>query len=136
MQIEPEAIALLLNYSWPGNVRQLENVIQRAIILASDATVRARDIVLNAQEEDCADLVNLVDIGDYNPSCSFERHIRDYKVKLAIAAVRQHNGNKTLAARSLGITRAYVHRLIRLADSDPFLEEDIPLVTAAGAQNA
>jgi len=38
--------------------------------------------------------------------------------RLAINAVREHNGNKTLAARSLSISRAYLHRLIRLAEPD------------------
>jgi len=47
------------------------------------------------------------------PSDSFERLLRDYKVKLANAALRDNNGNKTLAARRLHISRAYLHRLIR-----------------------
>ena len=53
---------------------------------------------------------------------SFERQLRDYKVKLAVAAVRENNGNKTLAARSLCISRAYLHRLIRLAEPEPLPE--------------
>jgi hypothetical protein len=61
----------------------------------------------------------VVDIGDYQPAGSFERQLRDYKIKLAVAAVRENNGNKTLAARSLCISRAYLHRLIRLAETDP-----------------
>ena len=58
------------------------------------------------------------------PTASFERQLRDYKVKLAIDAVRENNGNKTLAARSLGISRAYLHRLIRLAEPDLIFEQD------------
>ena len=46
---------------------------------------------------------------------SFERLLRDYKVKLAMKAIEDCNGNKTLAARSLDISRAYLHRLIRLS---------------------
>ena len=60
----------------------------------------------------------MVSIADYQPAGSFERQIRDYKVKLAAAAVRDNNGNKTLAARSLNISRAYLHRLIRLAEGN------------------
>ena len=58
-------------------------------------------------------------------SGSFERQLRDYKVKLAVTAVRENNGNKTLAARSLSISRAYLHRLIRLADPDPMFDQDL-----------
>jgi transcriptional regulator with PAS, ATPase and Fis domain len=66
----------------------------------------------------------VIDISDYNPEGSFERQLRDYKVRLATEAVRDNNGNKTLAARSLGISRAYLHRLIRLAEPDTFFEQE------------
>jgi DNA-binding NtrC family response regulator len=111
--IDPEAMRLLHGYSWPGNVRELENVIQRAIIVAQDDSIRPDDLPSNIHEE------NVVSIGDYQPAGSFERQLRDYKVKLATAAVRDNNGNKTLAARSLCISRAYLHRLIRLGEQDP-----------------
>jgi DNA-binding NtrC family response regulator len=109
-QIEPAAMSLLLRYSWPGNVRELENVIQQAIILTKTQNIRVEDLPLNLREED------VMNINDYHPDGSFERQLRDYKIKLAANAVREHNGNKTMAARSLSISRAYLHRLIRLAD--------------------
>ena len=123
--IEPEAMELLHNYSWPGNVRELENVMQRAIILAPGQMVRAEDLSLNNEETEGGDLEDVVDISDYNPASSFERQLRDYKVKLAVSAVRDNNGNKTLAARSLCISRAYLHRLIRLAEADPVFESEL-----------
>ena len=122
--IEHDAMALLQSYPWPGNVRELENVIQRAIILAPGKTIRAEDLNLNIEESD-VDLGDIVDIADYHPAGSFERQLRDYKVKLAVAAVRENNGNKTLAARSLCISRAYLHRLIRLAEPDTEFDQDI-----------
>jgi DNA-binding NtrC family response regulator len=123
--IEPDAMALLQGYSWPGNVRELENVMQRAIILATGQTVHVEDLSLNSQEDDGGDIDDVVDIGDFHPAGSFERQLRDYKVKLAVSAVRENNGNKTLAARKLCISRAYLHRLIRLAEPDPIFEQDI-----------
>jgi len=123
--IEPDAMAALQNYPWPGNVRELENVIQRAIILAPERTIRVEDLPLNPQEESVDDIGDVVDIGDYHPAGSFERQLRDYKIKLAASAVRENNGNKTLAARSLCISRAYLHRLIRLAETDPAFAQDL-----------
>lgn len=112
--IQPGAMALLQAYSWPGNVRELENVIQRAIVVASGDTIRAEDLPAHVQNE------SVVSIGSFPAASSFERQLRDYKVKLAENAIRDNHGNKTLAARSLNISRAYLHRLIRLADhSDP-----------------
>jgi DNA-binding NtrC family response regulator len=117
-RIEPEAMALLNTYSWPGNVRELENVIQRAIILAPGRRIRVDDLPLVMHTD------KVVDISDYNPAGSFERQLRDYKIKLAIEAVKENNGNKTLAARSLGISRAYLHRLIRLSGPDPMFDTE------------
>ena len=132
LDIEPDALAMLQNYSWPGNVRELENVMQRAIILAAGQTIRVEDISLNSQEQedDGGDIDDVVDIGDFHPAGSFERQLRDYKIKLAVASVRENNGNKTLAARKLCISRAYLHRLIRLAEPDPIFEQDLREFTA------
>ena len=123
--IEPDAMALLQSYPWPGNVRELENVMQRAIILATGQTVRLEDLSLSAQEDDGGDIDDVVDIGDFHPAGSFERQLRDYKIKLAVGAVRENNGNKTLAARKLCISRAYLHRLIRIAEPDPIFDQDL-----------
>jgi transcriptional regulator with PAS, ATPase and Fis domain len=134
--IEHDAVALLQSYPWPGNVRELENVMQRAIILAPGKMVRAEDLSLNTEEADVdigdiGDISDIVDIADYHPAGSFERQLRDYKVKLAVAAVRENNGNKTLAARSLCISRAYLHRLIRLAEPDGAYEQNLRDVETA-----
>jgi DNA-binding NtrC family response regulator len=110
--VEADAIAALQSYSWPGNVRELENVIQRAIVISENENLRLEDLPAGI----CAE--NIIPIDDYEPAGSFERQLRNYKVKLATTALRENNGNKTLAARSLNISRAYLHRLIRVADPD------------------
>ncbi len=116
---EPAALALLQNYPWPGNVRELENVIQRAIVTACGESISAADLPLHIQEE------NVIAIGSGLPAGSFEQQLRDFKLNVAETAIRENNGNKTLAARSLCISRAYLHRLIRPAESDtPFEMED------------
>lgn len=123
--IDVGAMALLQSYSWPGNVRELENVIQRAIIVASGKSITEEDLPHNIQDE------TVVSIGDFQSANSFERQLRDYKMKLAETAVRENNGNKTMAARSLNISRAYLHRLIRLAERDPTLpDEKLDMETA------
>jgi len=123
-RIEPSALEMLQGYHWPGNVRELENVIQRAIILSPGNVIRAEDLSLKHPERDeDAEGDDIVDIGDYQPAGSFERQLRDYKIKLAVQAVRDANGNKTMAARSLCISRAYLHRLIRLAEPEQIYSE-------------
>jgi DNA-binding NtrC family response regulator len=114
IRIEPEAMELLQDYSWPGNVRELENVIQRAIILTPGNTISADCLPSNLREV----AGDVVSIDDYQPTGSFEQQIRNFKVQLATTAVRENNGNKTLAARSLHISRAYLHRLLRVAEPE------------------
>ena len=117
---DPEALAILQNYQWPGNVRELENVIQRGIILSRGNLLRAENLPPNLREE-----ARTNNVEDSTPGGSFERQLRDYKVRLAANAVRENHGNKTLAARSLSISRAYLHRLIRLADPTALCEDDV-----------
>ena len=115
--ILPEAMALLVEYDWPGNVRELENVIQKAIILTDDDTIGPEQLPDDLQQP------GLLGLSDSLPSTSFEDQLRDYKVKLAQKAVAECHGNKTLAARSLHISRTYLHRLIK-----DFMEEETPEV--------
>jgi DNA-binding NtrC family response regulator len=106
-------------------VRELENVIQRAIILAPGQFIRAEDLTLHPHEVEGTSFDDIVNIDDYQSAGSFERQIQEYKVKLAVNAVRENNGNKTLAARRLCISRAYLHRLIRLAESDQTFDQSL-----------
>ncbi len=120
--ITPNAMALLLQYEWPGNVRELENVIQGAIILSDDDTIQPRHLPDAIQQPD------LLGVGDSLPGASFEEQMRDYKIKLAHTAIQECKGNKTLAARSLNISRTYLHRLIK----DPEDGDDLLAPTGTG----
>ena len=111
--IEPNAMELLLAHQWPGNVRELENVIQGAIILAENGSIGPEALPEAMQQPD------LLGVGDALPGESFEEQLRDYRIKLANKAIQDCNGNKTLAARSLHISRAYLHRLIRDVEDVP-----------------
>ena len=125
--IDPGAMSLLQGYSWPGNVRELENVIQRAIIVAKKTSISVEDLPGNILEE------GAVNAEDCPSTSTFERQIRDFKLKLAVDAVREHDGNKTLAARSLQISRAYLHRLIRPA-GPALVDQDSMLFSEQGEQ--
>jgi transcriptional regulator with PAS, ATPase and Fis domain len=104
----PQALALLQSYFWPGNIRELENVIQRALIVTDGSYLQA---------DDFPDFIQCVGSSErqihVQPNGSFERSLNEYRIKLANDAIQQYQGNKTLAARSLSISRAYLHRLIR-----------------------
>ena len=110
--IRPTAMDLLVEYAWPGNIRELENVIQRAVILADADSLTQADLpehIRQLEQESTA--------AEYAPG-SFEDLLRQFKTNLANQAVVDCNGNKTLAARKLRVSRAYLHRLIRMPDGD------------------
>lgn len=111
--IASNALELLQEYEWPGNVRELENVIQSAIIRTDGEIIHPKDLddrfkQAESEAEGIAD-ADLCQIG------TFERLLSDFKLKIAMKAIEDCGGNKTLAARSLNISRAYLHRLIRPA---------------------
>jgi DNA-binding NtrC family response regulator len=112
VRIAPTALAMLQQYDWPGNVRELENAIQSAIICADGESIEPEDLPERLREQEIEEEGDVAQVG------SFERLLRDYKVKLATKAIEDCNGNKTLAARSLNISRAYLHRLIRLSEGE------------------
>jgi DNA-binding NtrC family response regulator len=99
-----EAMDVLRSHDWPGNVRQLENVIERSVLLASGRRLEASEIRLdsvprNRNHEGPAFLPEGVTLEEFEQSV-----IRE--------ALRRANGNKSLAARMLGLTRnAFRYRL-------------------------
>lgn len=109
--IGPEAMQALVEYDWPGNIRELENVIQRAVILADEDTIGLAELPGEITEPLAGSPQELE--SDSLPNGSFEKMLHEYKVKLAKLAVAECNGNKSQAARKLQLSRAYLHRLIR-----------------------
>jgi DNA-binding NtrC family response regulator len=109
--IRPNAMEALVEYDWPGNIRELENVIQGAVILADGNSIARSDLPEHLQISDIEES-EVADI-ELAPN-TFDELLRQYKVSLANRAVLECNGNKTLAARKLRVSRAYLHRLIRM----------------------
>jgi DNA-binding NtrC family response regulator len=109
--IRPSAMEALVEYEWPGNIRELENVIQSAVILADGGCITLNelpDYLRQLTDEEAAASVS-------SDRDGFEGLMRQYKIDLANNAILECNGNKTLAAKKLRVSRAYLHRLIRLA---------------------
>ena len=108
--IRPSAMELLVDYDWPGNIRELENVIQGAVILTDGDSITADHLPRGLQQWQNGPV--LVCNGD-NSDGSFEERLRQYRLALVNQAIAECHGNKAMAARNLGISRPYLHRLIR-----------------------
>src|SRR5580700_3608452 len=96
------ALQALEECPWPGNVRELENVVQRAVVLAEDSTIEMAHLPEKLRKG----------FSDSSPINSYDIEIREFKKRLVLRALRQCGWKKTETARSLGIARNYLHRLI------------------------
>lgn len=104
--ISARALELLTDYAWPGNVRQLRNIIQRACILAAGEELRPDDLALN-EAPGPQILPFPVQTLDH-----MEKH-------MILQALHDLNGNKTAAARRLGVTvRTLQNKLKRYQRED------------------
>ena len=102
-----QAHQALVNYSWPGNVRQLINVIERAKILADDGVIEIDDLpseVVNSEP--------LVRPADASESIRSTTRLEDIERDHVVSVLAQHNGNKAQTARALGIHRRKLYRLL------------------------
>jgi DNA-binding NtrC family response regulator len=130
--IRPSAMEALVEYEWPGNIRELENVIQSATILADGDCITLSelpDFLRQITDEEGA-------AQDSSDSEGFEGLLQQYKVNLANKAILESNGNKTLAAKKLQISRAYLHRLIRLVPEESMAFPATNLMVFRGASAA
>jgi transcriptional regulator with PAS, ATPase and Fis domain len=95
--ISDAAIERLLGYHWPGNVRELENVLERSMVLASGTVLEAGDIKLDtAPKSRAASVDNFLPEG---------MTLDQFEQSIIREALQRANGNKSQAARLLGLTR-------------------------------
>jgi two-component system response regulator AtoC len=104
--ISDEALNRLVAYRWPGNVRELENVVERAMILARGDQLSLRELPANVVHLEAADLE--IAAGDL----SLRKARRAAESEMIRRALRETQGNRTHAARLLGIShRALLYKI-------------------------
>ena len=104
--ITPEARAVLMNYDWPGNIRELENAVEHSIVLGSSDEIRPEDLPESLLEHQAA----------MPEETKYHSAISELKKRLIRDAVAEANGSYTEAAKLLGVHPNYLHRLIRNLD--------------------
>jgi Nif-specific regulatory protein len=101
--ISPEALACMEQYSWSGNIRELENAIERALVLGAADRILPEDL-----PEPILDLA-----GGALPAGGFQSALKTQKRQLILEALGASGGNYTEAAHRLGLHPNSLHRLIR-----------------------
>ncbi len=101
IELSPEAWKRLYVYSWPGNIRELENIIERAVVLNSDGLIRPEDLPdeLSGKQEE-------LDVDRFIPlNTPLPETLEDIEEKLIKRALEQCNHVQSRAAEMLGISR-------------------------------
>jgi Nif-specific regulatory protein len=106
--ITPQAMKKLENFYWPGNVRQLENVIQRALILCDSNQLTPEHIIIEDEE-------NLLD---------FKGTLEDFEKLLLLKRLKEYDGNRTQTAKSLGVSVRWVQMKLKEINSNEFREDE------------
>lgn len=100
MEIDEKAKAKLRQYTFPGNIRELQHSIERAVIMADNQAITARDLDLNSSIETPVMMQQE----------SSTLRIDEIEKSTILKAIERHDGNITKAARELGLTRTALYR--------------------------
>ncbi|MDR2518270.1 MAG: sigma 54-interacting transcriptional regulator [Spirochaetaceae bacterium] len=99
-----EAMHAMLSYGWPGNIRELENCVERACVIGKRQWIQEEDLLLNQ---------NSAGPVEKQGSRNLKNALAAFKAYFIKKVLAEHNGNKTEAAKALGIQRTYLSKLIK-----------------------
>jgi DNA-binding NtrC family response regulator len=105
LQLDQKAIDTLMNYSYPGNVRELQYTIERAIIMADGDVLQPGDLIFSPLESPIAQEAEPV-----------EFKLSAIEKNTILRVIEKHNGNITKAAKELGLTRTALYRRLSKYD--------------------
>src|SRR5580693_6734202 len=103
------ALRALEEYAWPGNVRELENAVQRAVVLSEGQTIEVCQLPGGIRK-------NTDELGIVR---SYEDEVRQFKRRLLLRTLEECGWRKAESARTLGVARGYLHRLINQLELRP-----------------
>ena len=107
-QLESALIDVLQEYEWPGNVRELENLIERLVVL-SNSPLLGLEFVPEK-------MLRTLPEANMSDESTLEGAVLVVKRRMIVNALQSEGGNKVAAAKRLGISRSYLHRLINEFD--------------------
>ncbi len=107
IEFSTEAMAKLESYAWPGNIRELENLIERIAILTEGSSVGTRDLPEHLSEQESSSSISVATLADELPAdgVDFNSYVEQVETRLITMALERTNGNKKAAAKLLHLNR-------------------------------
>ncbi len=114
-EFSEDAMAVLMNYDWPGNVRQLENTVQRAVILATDGVIRRAHLVsLDEMSPELAlDVPRTGEELKQIKKLAREKSVENIEKLFVLEALKRNDWNATRSAEETGMQRANFQALMK-----------------------
>lgn len=103
--VQPEALQSLLAYNWPGNIRELQNIIARSIILSENGSIEVADLPPYIGLPQFSAQSN-----DDNSDSSLKQQLKNYELAIIKSAIEDASGDRKLAAKRLGIGISSLYR--------------------------
>jgi len=103
------AISALLRYSWPGNLRELRNVVERLVLLAPGDSITAEDAALVLPSGNSAPTNSSGSSSALHTGTLAER-TEAFEKEVLLAEIRHHNFHMTNVARALGLERSHLYK--------------------------
>jgi two-component system response regulator HydG len=100
-KVDSEGIKLLMNHSWPGNIRELENLVERLFVISTGELIEPELIAVH--------LSNISPSGDSYGNLQLEDAVYAFEKNLVIQAMKKSNGIKNRAAKLLGISTSVLY---------------------------
>ncbi len=110
--LAPELLRALEAYSWPGNLRELRNVIERAAALGTGPDLQLIDLPDTIRFGPSNDDPSIT-VGDVSSATTLAQVRADMEIKLITEALRRHGNNHVRAAEELGISRVGLYKKLR-----------------------
>lgn len=121
--LDESARQRLMQHDWPGNIRELDNVIQRAIILCHGGVITAQDIFLPEEDEDTFS-ESPCSVQDAEQSGLLGQDLKRREFELIVETLKLENGSKKNTAERLGISpRTLRYKLARMRESGIDIEQ-------------
>lgn len=116
--ISQDVMQTLLNHSWPGNIRELKNVIERMVVFSDNGEIKLEDLPMEFEKVHSSSMSENKPITNEPSTLPLNDQLENVEKEIIIRELKNTNGNKLQCAKNLGITRATLYNRMNKLNID------------------